>query len=341
MYDSIADYLYNGTIGDYIVENIRSASEYLIQGKYSQLSQAIHPTISIALVFAITVHGLRVMTGDAISTLKQLIITSVWVVIALTLVTPSIFFNVVYLPFFEVKDSLTAYLMVGSHDKTVYGAFSEANIRMFAHAGNILDKAGMTDVSMIATALIIYIIYGAYYAIFVAVTLYCELAVNILMLLSCLIIPLSGFQSGRGLGKSWLIALIKYFVVFVIIGFIVSLLNIISDAFISELMAEVYSNRGGGMDTDAVQLNSPIFGGTLICGLFGVYLMYQAMEFASEITGGVMSDGKTGATAIGNAANAARQSSLGGMAKKGIKSGGLGLAKAAANKATNKATKGG
>ena len=300
MLDSITEFIVNNSFGDYLSDQIRGASEFVIAAKYSGFATAIMPTIHACLIFCLMIYGIRIVTGDEISTMKQAGITAVWVIVGIGLTTPSMFNYFIYTPYFALKDNLTAFIMIGDTSDTIYTAFSNANYRMFAHAANIMDKAGLTDVSMWVTAIAIYIIYGAYYVVFLAVTLYCEMAVNLIMLLGAFIIPLSGFQSMRGMGKSWLLSLFKYFAVFVVIAFIVSLLNIISDALITSLMQEVYVSRNGGMDSNAVKLDSPIFGATLAIGAFGLYLMYQAMEFASEMTGGVMSDGKAGMTAISN-----------------------------------------
>ena len=66
-------------------------------------------------------------------------------------------------------------------------------------------------------------------------------------------------------------------------------------------MAEIYLSNGS-LDGDSVGLDSPIFGGVLIMGVFGGYILLQAMEFTAEITGSVMSDGGKGVTSITNTA---------------------------------------
>jgi len=159
---------------------------------------------------------------------------------------------------------------------------------------------------------------------FIGITLFCELSLGIIFLFGSIIIPISGFQSARGLGKSWLIAIFKYMSVFFVISFIISILNIISDITISELMNEIYIN--GQMDDDNIGLNSPTFGAVLLTGIFGIYLLLQAMEFTTEITGGVMSDAGKGVTSVTNTAKTSMNAMKGGgralSALKKMKTGG-------------------
>lgn len=309
MVDAVIEFITNNSFGDFMVEQIRNASEFLITMKASGLTKAVKPLINSLLILSVVIYALRVIFGDQISTLRDLVTTGIWVIVGIGITSSSPFEHLVYNPYFATKDSLTAWLMIGDSSQTIYSAFSDANYRMFAHAANILDKAGMTDFSMWINALAIYIIFGIYYVIFLAVTLFCELASNLVMLLGMLIIPLAAFKSARGLFKSWALALAKYFGLFVIIGFIVSIMNILTDTLITSLMNEIYVARGGGMDSSQVKLDSPILGATLAAGAFGIYLTYQALELAGELTGSVMGDGKAGVTALANSASAAASAS--------------------------------
>lgn len=286
------------TLGDWLVSMIRSAIGAFISGRFASLGEAIHTVISSCLVFAIVVHGVRVMTGDAVGSLKELVKTALWIILAIGITEPQNFSSLIFQPFYSVKDNFSSFILTGNTNETLYEAFSNTNSRMFAHANNILDEAGWTDIGMIFTAAIIYLIYGAYYCLFLGITLYCELSLGTIMLFGAIIIPLSGFQSARQLGKSWIVSLVKYFSVFIIVAFSIGLLNYISDMLIDALMQEVYIQDE--LNDQAFGLDSPVFGGTLLVGVFGCYLLFQAMEFAAELTGGVMSDGAKGVTSVTN-----------------------------------------
>lgn len=290
------------TLGDWLVSMIRSAISAFINGRFEALGLSIHPLISAALTLALLFHGMRVMIGDAVGSMKALLRTAILLVAAIGATMPDIYHDFFYEPLFLVKDRLSSFIMLSTNG-TIYEAFSATNERMFAHASNIMDTAGWDDFKLFFVAGSIYIIYGLYYALFVGVTIYCELCLGILMLLGSLIIPISAFESARLLLRSWLIAIIKYLTTFVIIAFIISFLNIISDMLVDALMKEVYTKRE--LNTEAIGLDSPVFGGTLLIGVFGIYILYQCMEFASELTGGVMSDGSRGVTSITNTATSA------------------------------------
>ena len=109
-----------------------------------------------------------------------------------------------------LKNNLTAFIMIGNTSESMYQSFSDTNSRMFAHAANVLEAADTIDPVMWIIAGSIYIIYGIYYCLFIGINLFCELSLGVLMLFAPLIIPISAFQCARGMGKGWLVAIIKY-----------------------------------------------------------------------------------------------------------------------------------
>ena len=291
------------TIGDWLSDIIRFAVGAFIDDSFGELTLAIKTVIRSSLVFCLLAYGVRFMTGDSNGTFKQLTITCVWVILALGITSSGFYKSFIYTPIFEVKDNLTAFIMGAPDGKSMYQDFSETNSRLFDHASNVLkaSNSGLTtDFGLLGIALSIYVIYGVYYCMFIGITLFCELSLGIIILFGSIIIPISGFKSARGMGKSWVIAIVKYASVFFVIAFIVSLLNVISNLMIDGLMEEVYIK--GQLDDGNVGINSPTFGGVLLIGVFGIYLLLQVMEFTTEVTGGVMSDAGKGVTSVTNAA---------------------------------------
>lgn len=313
-------------VGDWLSNMIRMAIHSFISGKYRDLNQAIWLLMSGTLIISIIIYGFRIMFGDLLSTGKSLLKTCVIAVIAISITQPEIYQSLILDSIFKTKDNLSSFIMSGDSKTSMYEAFSNTNYRMFAHASNIIDAAGNLDFRLYAIAGSIYLIFGTYYCLFIGVTLFSELALGVLILFGVLIIPLSAFELFRGMLKNWLKSIMKYIAVFVVISFIVSMLNIISNILIENLMQEIYTDSSNSLDGDAIGLNNPTFGAVLLIGVFGSYLLFQAMEFASEITGGAMSDGKAGVTSVTNTIKSGYSSI------NQIKSSGGTLAKAARNK---------
>lgn len=303
------------TIGEYLINMIRMGVGGFISGKFLGLGKAIHAFISSALILCVVVHGIRSMAGDIVNSGKELAITSVLLLIGIGITEPSVFSNMIYTPIVSTKDNLASFVMINSSSASIFDAFSEANSRMFAHASNIVDIAGWSDIDLWGMAFIIYLVYGIYYLLFIGITAYTELSLGVVMLLGSLILPLSAFQSARQLGKSWIIAVIKYSFAFVIISFLVGIMNIITDQVITALMNEIYIENS--IDGDVIGLDSPTLGGVLLFGVFGGYMLFQSIEFAAEMTGGVMTDGAKGVTSVVNTAKTSLKTmnTLGSMGK--------------------------
>jgi len=287
-------------LGDWFANIIRFSVDRLIFAQFTDLGEGFIVTFKVLLTFSILIYGLRIMTNDSNGTVKQMAITCVWVVLGIGITGPSFYLSYVYEPILEFKNGLASLFIAGDSGVTMAAAFSDTNSRMFLHAEKVLEASSTIDPANWAIAFSIFVIYGLYYAAFIGISLFCELSLAITILMGIFIIPLSGFQVARGMGKSWVIAVIKYSSVFVVLAVIISLLNMMGDMMITELMNELYINNQ--LDEDAVKLSSPILGGVLLVGIFGIYMMMQVMEFTTEITGGVMSDAGKGVTSIANTA---------------------------------------
>lgn len=302
------------TIGDYLSGYIMDGGKSFIEARFEGLGFNIATVIRSSLLCSLTIYGIKFMMGEMASSGKQMLTTFVWVLLAMGVTTGDFYMAWVFDTIFEVKGNLASYLMYGSGDWTIYQSFSLANSKMFLHGMNLFKAASFYDVFQWASATAIFIIFGLYYFLFIAITLYCDFALCILILLGAIIIPISGFQSARGLMKSWVVAVIKYCAVFVVVGVIVSLLNVISTDLIGELMFSIYAKGDLNNSIEsASQEQYMLFGGVLILGCFGVYLLLQAMEFATEMTGGVMSNGAQGATALVSSIKAGSNAASGGI----------------------------
>jgi len=296
----ITDY----TIGDFLSLIIINGGKEFMLENFKELGINIKGLVHITLYISLLIYGIKFIAGDLASSGKEVLITCIWVVLGLQITNASFYNTYIFDTLFQVKGNLTALLMYGDSKYSVYQSFSLANSAMFEHAFNLLDSAGISDVSVWMSALAIFVIYGFYYIEFIAITVYADLVLVILMLLGSIVIPLSGFKSMRGIFKSWVVAISKYIAIFVIVAMIVSILNSISTLMVDGLMGMTYEDgsitKGGYSDsTEATNL---LLAGVLIIGCFGAYLIFQAMEFAAELTGGVMS-GSNGAGALRGAAS--------------------------------------
>ncbi len=303
------------TLGDYLAGFIAEGGTEFIRHRITGLGLNVSTLINSCLLCSITIYGIKFMAGELATTGKQMIIMFVWLILGMGITSESIYLDLMF-TIFEVRDNLTAYLMLGNTDYSIYQSFSIANNKMFVHAVNLFNAAGWTDIFMILTAASIFLIYGIYYFLFIAITLFCDLSLIILMIFGAIIIPISAFQSCRGLMKSWLTAILKYCTVFAVVGVIVSILNFISTDLIGQLMSSVYVNNDLIEDKLDAMFELTILGGVLMVGAFGIYLLMSAMEFATEMTGGVMSDGGKGVSAITNSAKSVMRGG-GGMLRNG------------------------
>lgn len=291
----ITDY----TIGDFLSLIIINGGKEFMLENFNELGLNMKSLVHMSLYISLVIYGIKFILGDLASSGKDVLITIVWVVIGLQVTNATFYNSFIFDTVFEIKGNLTSVLMYGNSKYSVYQSFSLANSAMFEHAFNLLDSAGISDVSVWISALAIFIIYGFYYIEFIAITVYADLVLVVLMLLGAIVIPLSGFKSLRGLFKSWIVAITKYVAVFVIVAMIVSILNSVSTLMVEGLIGMTYEDgsitKGGYSDpTEATNL---LLAGVLIIGCFGAYLIFQAMEFAAELTGGVMS-GTSGTGAL-------------------------------------------
>ena len=297
--------LQNSAIGDFLSEVIREAGRAFIKARFSGLGLNVKTLISMSLYLSLIIYGIKFIAGDLAASGKSAAITCIWVVLGLQITSYSFYSNYIYDTIFIVKDNLAGYLMAGTGGWSLYQSFSIANNRMFEHAYLLVKAASWSDWWPLLSGGIISIVYGLYYIIFIAITIYAELGIIILLLLGSIVIPISGFQSMRGLFKSWMVALIKYIAIFVIIAVVVSLLNKISSLAVNGLMEVSYGNGVISEDNVAEEggVSRMLTGLVLIIGCLGIFLLLQTLEFASELTGGVMS-GTSGAGAMRGTASA-------------------------------------
>ena len=303
-------------VGDFLLNLINQGAVTLLETKGGELLNSIHTVVYVTLILSITIYGVLIMTGDMASSGKKLLITCLWVVVAMEVTNPEFYFNFVITTVIQTKNNLASFLLAGDNGNTLFEGLSVSFSKIFGHALALIDSGGMTNLAPVLAGLSIFVIYGIYYASIVANLLFCDLVIYVLFLLGLMIIPLSAFQTFRGIFKSWVTIISKYCLVFIISAMIISLLNNVNTYLIQQLLIESYQN--GEVESGIL---SPYFGATLLMGIFGAYLMTKAMELSGELTGGAMSDGSTGMKSISNTVksglNGLNQGSN--MAGKGIK----------------------
>jgi len=306
-------------VGDFLLNLINNGAYLLLQSKGGELLNAMHTVVSATLLLSIAIYGVLIMTGDLTASGKKLTITCLWVVIAMGVTDPDIYLNSIINPIIQTKNNLSSFLLMGDSNKTLFEGLSDSFSRIFGHAVALIDSGGMTNLTPVLAGLSIFVIYGIYYTAIVANLLFCDLVIYVLFLLGLMIIPLSAFETFRGIFKSWVTIISKYCLVFIISAMIISLLNTVNAYLIQQLLIESYQN--GEVESGIL---SPYFGAALLMGIFGAYLMTKAMELSGELTGGAMSDGSTGMKSISNTVktglNGLNQGSkMGGNALKAMK----------------------
>lgn len=284
-------------VGDYLLNLIRLGSLDLLTDKGQGLVDSIHTFLSSALLFSILVYGVRIMAGDLAGSGKELALTSIFVVLAISITTPNIYYDFIIKPVIETRDNLSVFIVNFKYNQSLFESIGASFYRMFGHGKALIDSGSIMsgNITPILAGIAVFVIYGIYYTLIVANLLFCELVVFTLFLLGLLIIPVGAFKTARGCLKGWVIALVKYNFVFIIVCMIISIVNAINEPIINKMLVESYQN---GEIKEG--LLNPNFGMVLIMGCFGAYLMSKSMEVAAELTGTTATDGAIGAKSLAN-----------------------------------------
>lgn len=320
MFDGLA-------IGDYFLNLLRAGVLNFISGRYAGLTDAFHTVFSVGLILSFMIQGFKVMGGDIQKSPRQMAVTAIWILVAIPITAPTTYYDFIFFPFFTAKDNLSLFLYSGNlDDMSIYAATQSSFYRMMSLAGDLISQGGVTELKPVVMGCAIGIIFGVYFFVLLGVTLFNEFALGIVLALGGIIIPLSAFPSCRGVLKSWIIDCLKYAAFCIVVAVIISILSIIMDELVAEVMRSSYDGDEATVDGSWTALFA-----TLTLGAFGIYMMFKASEIAQALTGGVMSDGASGVSAITNgvtntintgsnlASIAAKSGNVGAMALKAAK----------------------
>lgn len=290
------------SIGDYLLTLIRFGGLGLLSEKGGDLSKQIHYLMSSFLILSVLIYGIRIMAGDLIGSGKELILTGVMTVLAIGITSPEQYYNLIISPILNTRDNLSVFFVSDESGKMFFEGIGSGFYRMIAHGYALIDSGSVMsgNIAPILAGIVVMLSYGIYYMLIVANLLFCELIITVLFIVGLISIPIGVFRTTRNIFKGWVNSLVKYNLVFVMTAIVASVVNSINEPIISELLIETYQY---GEVKEGI-LN-PKFGMVLIMACFGSYLMLKVMELTAEITGGIASDGATGAKSLANTARGA------------------------------------
>lgn len=282
-------------IGDLLLMFVKQGfGSLMITG--SSLSVGFKIFFGVSLVLCVFIYGLRIMFGDLVGTGRELLKTCLWAMFGLAFLDSSLYLSMLVEPIHTLKDNLAIFMVPGTKG-TVFSSVQASFAALMGHGMALVDSGSiMTNLMPIVIGAVVMLVCGVYYIAIVANLLFCELSLYILYFLGMFIIPLGAFQSARPIFKSWVKAIAKYGLVFVITGVVVGLIDGAMRPLLQEVLNQSYLD--GGYSEGGV--SSIYLGGVIVLSCFGAYLMTKAMELAAELTGGVMSEGAAGTASLGN-----------------------------------------
>lgn len=299
------------TVGDFLLNEVRNGGFSVIFSKGSGLSESAHLLLATGLIVSIVIKGILIMNGDLIGSGKALLKMSLWAVIGVSITNPSVYMDFVVLPSINIRDNLAVYLVSNDGYKeynSTFEAISGSFNYMFNYAWKLVDSGSITSPAPVLAGLIVFIVYGLYYFSIVVNLVLCEVVLSFLFAMGLLIIPISAFETLRGILKSWITLILQYSMVVICSSLFVSILNSINAHAISKL-AEMKGIEG---------ILSPWMGLVLLVACFGVLIMKIAFDTSAHLSGGILGSGKDGSSAVSSGLSSAA-SSMNGIKSLGAK----------------------
>jgi hypothetical protein len=301
------------TIGDFFNAHIKYIMNDVIVELFDSLSFGFIGFIQVLMLLCLTLYGIRWTLGDAKAQPREMIFTMVWGLLSIGVIDPSFYYEYVASVFWELSDAFTIMMLSGDSNyqgKTLFEAINNSFSKVFLIADRIWVSGDFQNILPLLASVLVSVIFGVFYALILSTVIFVNVVGGIALLLGVIIIPISAFEMWRGVFKSWVQALLKYSAVNVYIATVVLVSNKFITIFAYELTSDIFSDDSAMSSIGNLPLS---FGGLLLVGWFGSFLIKKSIELTSELTGGVMSDSK-GAFSNGAAAT--------GVALKGIGKGG-------------------
>lgn len=277
-------------IGDFFLQSVRASAFNLMSAKGSGLNLAVSDFISIGLLVAVTIKGILIMGGNLVGNAKSIFKMAVWALVAIGITTPSIYQSMVILPIIELRDNLSIYFVSndGYRHESLFEAISGSFNYMFHYAFKIMADGGWRNPTPIIAGIAMGLVYGVYYVAIVLNLVLCEVILSFLFLMGLLIIPLSTFETLRGMLKSWLTLILQYSLVVICSSVFISILNNISMMAVENLI-KIKGVEG---------ITSPWIGLALITACFGIVIMKVAFDVSAHLSGGMMGAGNDGMNSV-------------------------------------------
>ncbi|MBV7300738.1 type IV secretion system protein [Enterovibrio paralichthyis] len=282
------------TVGDALIYYFNEVIGLAIEGKVASLNDALFYLMATLLVVSMIVYGILFMFGKIQGNLEQLIITVVWILIAIPLTYPENYYHFIAEPVLTVPDRLAAFFTQGEYtNQTTFQAVNHTFVLIFDLCWALIAAADWTDIMSIACAGLLMLVFGLQYCMFLIIVMYSKFALTVLFMLGTVIIQLSAFKVMRGSLKQWVQALAKYGLVVVVATLIIYISSVLSEIALRALIEK--NALGGGADAmEQAMESTDLFGFyyalLLLCGVIGTYLLMKSIELTYEITGGVASD---------------------------------------------------
>lgn len=286
-------------IGDLIMASI-ALGKGRIEDKFGYLLDAFNDLFITLLYISILLYSIAILFRN-MHLFKEIAVMFVWVSVTTSIVKSGFYYDFFQL-LMATRIKISIFLATGE-GHTIFSAIQDSFSALYGLGAALIDSGSMmTNVMPIVIGCTVNLICAIYYVSLVANLLLCELLLYILYFLGTFILLISCFKSARPMLQSWIKAIAKYSLVFVISGIVISLIDAAMRPILHEVIFQSYQD--GGYSASGIPMKW--LGAVLVLGCFGAVLMVKAMEISSELTGGVMSDGNAGVQSIKNAFNTTR-----------------------------------
>lgn len=286
-------------IGDLIMASI-ALGKGRIEDKFGYLLDAFNDLFITLLYISILLYSIAILFRN-MHLFKEIAVMFVWVSVTTSIVKSGFYYDFFQL-LMATRIKISIFLAPGE-GHTIFSAIQDSFGALYGLGAALINSGNIiSNLMPIVIGCTVNLICVLYYASLVANLLVCELFLYILYFLGTFIFLISCFKSARPMLQSWIKAIAKYSLVFVISGLVISLIDASMRPFLHEVIIQSYQD--GGYSQEGIPML--YLGATLLLGVFGLLLMALSMVVSAELTGGVMSDGNAGVQSIKNAFNTTR-----------------------------------
>lgn len=284
--NDIADY---PTIGDFFDAQVSSVVFNILYDLGAPLANSMHGLLTAAMLFSITIYGIRITLNDTQASSREFVVTLIWGMLSLGVVAPSFYFTYVISLFYDLREFFITILLDQefSSGQSIFQAVSNSFSKVFLFVGRMFELWSVSMITPLLFGLLIGAFYGIFYAYLVITLMFINVVMGILFVLGVLVIPLGAFQMWRAVVKSWIQALLKYTSVSIFVSVVVLLTSRLMTISLWQLSQDTMSVNGTYSN---VSFFSSGMAALLLTACLGIALLKKSMELTSEITGGVMTD---------------------------------------------------